>query len=135
MGPLEMFFSAQSVLCAVIVVMVMKLVTTILTGTMGKESSGRPKYRRNKWVTKLFLPLVTVGLGAAYGWLVPFRPEVLAEFFTEHPEVEGWHTLADMSWGAACGQFSQTLYDRVKGMAQVVRRNGRDDSPDPVKKK
>lgn len=110
-GPLELFYSVQSVLCALAVVGLMKLVTTIIDLTYGKEQR-----KTNKWLSRLILPAGAVVLGMLYGAFVPFRPAFLEEHVAEHVESFWLAALAFGSWGAACGQFAQTLHDRAKDL-------------------
>ena len=107
-NPLELLYSWQALLCAAACVGVTKLVKTILNITMGEE-----KRKSNKWVSKVALPVTPIVVGAVYSMAVPLRPEVLSEYVSA--QVSGaWVWLGYAGWGAACGQFSNFGYDRLR---------------------
>ncbi len=107
MGPLEMMYGWQALLCATACVGVTKLVKTILDLTMGAE-----KRKANKWLNKVVMPLTPILVGAIYAALVPLRPEILHGYVEEH--VTGaWTYLAYAGWGAACGQFATMLHQKL----------------------
>lgn len=115
-GPLELLYSGPSLLCSVAVVGVVRLVTAIIDVRIGVE-----RRKANRILSKVVLPAVTVVLGGLYACLVPFRPDVLTVYVIEHaPNL--WGYLAFFSWGGACGQFAQTLYDRVTDLAPKKKR-------------
>lgn len=109
LGPLEILFSWPSVIAAAAVVGIMATLTTV--GSLTIPAS----FRQTKWYRKVILPVVTVLVGALYALVVPLRPEVLLEYAAEHLS-GAWVYLGYMGWGAACGQFSQTIYDRLKDL-------------------
>lgn len=108
MGPLEMMYGWQALLCAVACVGVTQAVKTILDLTMGKE-----KRQANRWLCYVVLPMTPILVGALYGGLVPLRPEVLHEYVAEHAP-GAWSYVAFAAWGAACGQFSTMLHQKLK---------------------
>jgi hypothetical protein len=118
MGPLDILYCWQSLLCAVAVIGVMKAVTAAIDLAIGKD-----RRRANRWLSYFVLPMATVLLGFVYGAVVPLRPDALSSYLAEH-EIEGWRAMLSAGmWGAACGQFAQTLYDRAKDL--VRSRTGR----------
>ncbi len=113
-NPLELLYSWQALLCAVAVVGLMKLITTIIDLTYGKA-----KRKGNKWLSALVLPVSTVLVGALWAMLVPLRPEVLIAFVTAHVDDGFFAVLSFGAWGGACGQFAQTLYDRANDLLRA----------------
>lgn len=107
LGPLELMYSWQALLCASACVGVTKIPTTAIDIAMGKE-----KRKANKWLTHFVFPMIPVLVGILYVCLVPLRPEPLTEFVDEHVHGFGWQLVAYGAYGAACGQFSQTIYDK-----------------------
>ncbi len=107
LGPLEMMFSWQALLCASACVGLTKVPTTIVDVAMGKD-----KRKSNKWLSKVVFPMLPVVFGIVYASAVPLRPEVLIEYVNEHT-TGFWQYIAYAGWGGACGQFSTTLYDKL----------------------
>ena len=118
MGPLEMMYGWQALLCATAAVGVTSLVKTLLNLTMGVE-----KRKTNKWVSQLVLPTTPILVGAIYAMVIPLRPEVLMEYVAEHAN-DGWMYPAFAGWGAACGQFSTMLHQKLKDFLQAARAQG-----------
>ena len=148
MGPLEMLYGWQAVLCAATCVgftqLVKAIVDTIYEAKWRKmEAAAKAKleadakktaYRKNAKVkggtiarkqsvaiTRFLLPMTPILVGFLYANLVPLRPETLAEYVAEHVD-DGWAwgVMAWGAWGAACGQFSNYLYDRLKKTLRAV---------------
>ena len=116
MGPFEMLYGWQAVLCAIVAVGVTALVKTVLDLTMGKDER-----KANRWVTCLVLPLTPILTGAIYAMLVPFLPEVITTWFADN-DVAAWQQLlGKAAWGGACGQFANYLYDRLKKTMGALR--------------
>lgn len=111
MGPLEMLYSWQSVLCAVTVVGVLRGITSILDVRYGAEA-----WRKNRYLSIIVLPMLTILVGAIYAAIVPLRPDPLDHYVTMKVSSMWAQSLCFMAWGAACGQFSTTLYDRAKDL-------------------
>lgn len=112
MGPLELMYSWQALLCAVACVSVTKAIKTVLDLSMGPE-----KRRANKWVSKLALPIAPVVIGLVYAMVVPLRPETLIEYAEAHLS-GAWTHLGYAGWGAACGQFSTMLHQKAMDFIQ-----------------
>lgn len=107
LGPLAMMFSWQAVLCAVACTGITKIPTSVIDYVMGPDQR-----RASFWVSSIAYPLIPIVVGMLYAVLVPLRPDVLTEYVAR--EVEGgWQYVAWAAWGGACGQFAQTIYDRV----------------------
>lgn len=115
MGPLELMYGWQALLCACACVGVTQLVKTILNLTMGVE-----KRKANKWISQLVLPILPVLVGAGYALLVPLRPEALLEFTALHAQ-DGLAYVGFAGWGAACGQFSTMLHQKLKDFLKASR--------------
>jgi len=112
MGPLEMMYGWQALLCATACVGVTKLVKTILDLVVGAK-----KRKANRWLSKLVMPLTPIIIGAAYAALVPLRPEVLHEYVAAHAQGV-WEYFAFAGWGAACGQFATMLHSKLLDFTQ-----------------
>lgn len=109
MGPLELMYGWQAVLCAVACVGVTKLVKTVIDLSMGEE-----KRKGSKWINKVVLPVTPVMIGLVYAMLVPLRPEALIEYVGVNVEGRILQTVAYGAWGAACGQFSTMIHGKLK---------------------
>lgn len=144
MGPLEMLYSWQALLCAAACVGVTQLVKAIIdtiyerkwakmdeaakkkaeeihAKAMKPKKGGTLARKQSFVVTRFVLPITPILVGFIYANVVPFRPEVLIEFVSEH--VDGgwvWTAMGWGAWGAACGQFSTFLYDRLKKTLESV---------------
>jgi hypothetical protein len=108
-GPLEMMYSWQALLCACAVVGLTKLVTAAVDVQLGIE-----RRKSNRWLSIVILPSVTVVFGLFYAMLIPLRPETLDSYVSAKVESHAIQLLCYGAWGAACGQFATTLYDRVR---------------------
>lgn len=114
MGPLELLYGWQALLCASACIGLTKLIKAIIDLSLSKE-----KRRANPWLNALVLPMVPVVLGAIYAVAIPLRPEVLLAY-TKSQELEGFLLyLAYAGWGAACGQFATTLHGKLKDFLQA----------------
>jgi hypothetical protein len=104
-----MFIGWQALVIAAIASPVAQLVKKILDVTMTKE-----RRKGNKWISKVALPMVPIVIGAVAAAFIPVRPEALIEYVGEHAK-DGWQQLlAYGAWGAACGQFADYLYSKLK---------------------
>jgi hypothetical protein len=114
MGPLEMMYSWQALICATACVGLTQLTKAVLDVSMGAE-----KRKASRWLGVVVLPALPVVFGVGYAVLVPLRPEVLLGYINQHVQ-EGWawQAAAFGAWGAACGQFATTLFDRLKAALQ-----------------
>jgi hypothetical protein len=119
MGPLEMMYGWQALLCACACVGLTQLLKAVLDTSLGVE-----RRKANKWLTNVVLPATAVVVGMLYGAFVPLWPEVLLDYVRTHVEGDVLGMLAKGSWGAACGQFATTLHDRIKGLLQPADGRG-----------
>ena len=128
MGPLEVFYCWQSLLCACAIVGIMKAIVALIDLRIGKEAR-----QANKALSYFALPMLTVIIGFLFAVIVPMHPETL-ETYVEH------HVASDMqraylvygAWGAACGQFAQTLYDRASDLMKSKTGRGLPGASDDV---
>lgn len=116
MGPLEMMYSWQALLCATACVGLTKMVKTAIDLKMGKE-----KRKESRWLNHFFLPMLPILVGALYAAFVPLRPEVLIEYTAQHVTAPWLAVLAFAAWGAACGQFSTMLHQKLKDFIVAAR--------------
>lgn len=109
MGPLEILYGWEAMLCAIVCSGVTQLVKTIFDITITQ-----PKRRASLWINRVVMPLIPILTGAIYATVVPFLPDVLTAWFVENDVAQWQHIVGKAIWGGACGQFSTFLYDRVK---------------------
>lgn len=109
LGPLSLMYSWQALLCATACVGITRMVKTAIDLKMGKE-----KRKEKRWLNHFVLPMVPIMIGLLYGALVPLRPEVLIEYTAQHITSPWLTALAGGAWGAACGQFSTMLHQKLK---------------------
>lgn len=133
MSPLDLLYSWQALMVAIVATGITQLLKTILDVTLGKaapESTpgikemakvGMDKRKSNVVVNRFVLPMAPILVGFIYAMLVPIRPEALIEYVTAHvPEV--WQQyLVFGSWGAACGQFADYGFSKVKSALGDLR--------------
>lgn len=103
----------------VVIYMFTQLVKTIIDVSMGKvEVDGKKVLKRKAdtekyaWLNRIVLPAIPPVAGILLGALIPFRPEPLIEFVTEHT-TGFWQTVAYASYGAVVGQYSDYIYTKV----------------------
>lgn len=121
MGPIEIIYCWQALLCAAAAWGVTQLAKTALDTVYEKKHGTSNARRRSLIVTRVVLPVIPVMAGLAYGVLVPLRPTVLDEYVAEHVSGSTMALVAYGAWGAACGQFSTFLYDRLKKLITQAR--------------
>jgi len=105
LGPLEILYSWQSVLLAI-------MITTLTHGVkalIDVKFGGTAARRRSKSMGKLVLPAIPLVLGAVLGILIPLRPDVLMAYIAQH-NVNSWAIGA--CYGIAVGQFADYIYQR-----------------------
>lgn len=146
MGPIEVLYCWQSILCALTAGGATQLVKTVVDIWWGhvapaatptvkdKLNTGRDLRQRTIVVNRLVLPMVPVLVGSIYAIVVPARPDTLTAYVAAH--VAGWTGyLIYAAWGAACGQFSDYIVSKVKDLvaARVHQMgNGGGGAPPPA---
>jgi hypothetical protein len=143
MGPIEIIFCWQAVLCALVASVVAQAAKTLIDiraeaavrrlpvavqdRLRRSVQPGRPmrlgKLRRkqSRLMTQVVVPGLAIVAGMAFAVLVPFVPEQLSGWFDSH-EMAWWQELSGRAaWGAVCGQFANYAYDRVRNL---VRHQG-----------
>ncbi len=108
LGPIEILYNWQSILLAVAVSAAVQGIKHTLNIAFG----GKEKRKEVRWVTEVLLPLMPLFIGALGAILVPLHPDPLTTYIAAHPNVKPW--VAFGAWGAAVGQFSDYLYQRVR---------------------
>jgi hypothetical protein len=109
MGPLEMFIGWQALVVASIASPLTQVVKTVIDLMITKD-----RRQGNRVLSRLVMPALPVVFGALAAALLPIRPEVLIEYAAEHIEAGALQFAVYAAWGAACGQFAGTLFDRVR---------------------
>jgi hypothetical protein len=124
MGPLELLYGWQALLCAFAANGVTQFVKTVLDLVIGKDER-----RSIRWLNRLMLPATPIILGAIYAMLVPWLPEPMTEYLAAH-NIQGVSELIGRAaWGAACGQFAAFLFDRVKETLRATRGSSTPPGP------
>lgn len=90
---------------------------------------GKEQRKRSVIINRLVLPMTPIVVGALFAVLVPARPEVIMEYVTTH-EVGWTKYLIFAAWGAACGQFADYLWSKVKATFDTMR-GGASPAPAP----
>lgn len=151
MNPIEILYSWQAVLVAVAATGITQLVKTVIDIWWGsraikkgsipppppakgegpyRTASPPPKPRavgvdlrkRSVIVNRLILPMTPIVVGALFAILVPARPDVINTYVETH-EVGWTKYLIFAAWGAACGQFADYLWSKVKSTFDTMRAN------------
>lgn len=134
MGPLELLYSWQALLCAVACIGISQFVKTVVDVSIGsRELKSRPstppgdnakaesarivgkEKRKDGWfIDRFVVPMTPIVVGCVYANLVPLLPDPLMSFIGTH-SLEGLGlVLSKAAWGGACGQFSAYIFDRAK---------------------
>lgn len=132
MGPLDVFLGWEAILLATLVYMATQLGKTIVDMAFAERakavasapnaplSLGRERRRQSRVLTRVVLPALPPLLGAALALVLPL-PDSLAAWVGSQ---ELWLALvARGAWGAACGQFADYLYSKLKAL--VLHERGR----------
>ena len=144
MGPIEVLYCWQSLLCALTAGGATQLVKTVIDIWWGhvapaatptvkdKMNTGRDLRQNTVIVNRLVLPMVPVLVGAIYSIVVPARPDTLTAYVAAH--VAGWTGyLIYAAWGAACGQFSDYVVSKAKDLIVArVQQIGRNTAAPPA---
>lgn len=126
MGPLELIYSWQALLLALMVCGITHTTKTLLDYFLGKEAR-----KENVFVTRILLPSVAVVSGIVLAIVVPLRPEVLLNYADQY-DLNWTRYLVYGSWGGACGQFCDYFYSKVKAfMASRSEGSGPNDMGPP----
>jgi len=110
LGPLQILYSWQSVLLAVVITSITHGVKASIDVYMG----GTDLRKQKRWMRKLVLPAIPLSVGAVLGMLVPLKPDVLMEYVATH-HVSPY--LIGATYGIAIGQFADYLYTRFMNKA------------------
>ena len=126
MNPLELLYSWQALLIAIAATGITQLVKTIIDIAWGHKDTeptptmkdakrvGEALRKRNLIINRLVLPMTPIWTGALMAILVPIRPEAVMEYVTSQ-NIEGvGRLLVFAAWGAACGQFADYGFNKVK---------------------
>jgi hypothetical protein len=108
LGPLTLMYSWQALLCASGSAGATRLLKTTLNLTIGREQR-----KATPWLQTLALPVFPVLAGAVYAVVVPLRPEALVSYASAHLD-DGTSWVGFAAWGAACGQFSTMLHQKLR---------------------
>ena len=133
MNPLDLLYSWQAVLVAIAATGVTQLIKTAVDVVWGHKDAtptptvqdakrvGEQRRKRSLIINRLVLPMAPIWTGALMAALIPVRPEAIVEDVTAQ-HIEGFsRTLVFSAWGAACGQFADYGFSKVKAALQGPR--------------
>lgn len=125
--PLELMYSWQALLLALSISGTMQFIKTLLDIQMGK-----PKREAHVWLNRIWLPALTILLGACYANFIPLRPSILTEYIKLQDETwTEWNTAVMYAvWGGSVGQFADYAYTKFKKILEAgleARGARRDD--------
>lgn len=128
-NPVEILYSWQAVLVALMTAGLTQLIKTLLDiygGLKAAEETptvrdmakvGKEVRKRNLLLNRVILPAIPLVIGALIGAFVPLRPEVIIEYVEAH--VQGlWQGIVYGAWGAACGLFADYLVTKIRDLYQ-----------------
>lgn len=149
MNPIEILYSWQALLVAIMASGLTQLIKTVYDIAKGrqilkKQSTpppapapaeesvvgyrepvkpriiGKETRKSNIWLNRVVLPSIPIVIGALIGAFIPLRPEVLIEYVQAH--VDGWFTQSFVYsiWGAACGQFADYTFSKAKSLMKAA---------------
>lgn len=126
MGPLELLYCWQALIIAIAATGFTQLLKTVIDVTWGhvnaaptptmkaKKTVGADLRRSNKVLNRILLPMMPILFGFLMAVVVPVRPDLLLSYVSEH-HIEGFGRLLLFgAWGAACGQFADYGFSKVK---------------------
>jgi branched-subunit amino acid transport protein AzlD len=103
----DIIFSWQALLLAVICVVVMMAVKRLLDYVWKNR-------KKNRFMTRIGMPLIHGVVGFLGGVLVPFRPETVIAYVVEH-NTGHWVWIAYGFWGLIVGGLAgDVLYTKFK---------------------
>jgi len=128
MNPVEILYCWQAILVACAAVALTALTKAIIDVRRGygaqvtdtiKDAATVGKLLRKAedsvWLNRVVLPGLVVFYGMLIAVTVPARPDVLVEY-VEARNI-GWSSyLLYASWGAACGQFADYIFSKIKAL-------------------
>jgi hypothetical protein len=135
MNPLELLYSWQALLIAIAATGITQLVKTVIDIAWGRKDVESPSTvkdakrageilrKRNLIINRLVLPMTPIWTGALMAVLVPIRPEAIITYITEQNIEGAGRLLVFAAWGAACGQFADYGFNKVKAVLQGTSRS------------
>lgn len=132
MDPLSIIYSWQALLVAITASGLTEFVKRAINLLHGlKDDDGDLTFwercaneaRRDSLViNQLVLPSCPVVFGALVAVALPMHPEVMTAYVKAH-HLATWQALSGYAaWGAACGQFSDYIFTKVKALASAVKK-------------
>lgn len=134
MNPLELLYSWQALLIAIAATGITQLVKTVIDIAWGRKDveslstvkdakrAGEALRKRNLIINRLVLPMTPIWTGALMAVLVPIRPEAIITYITEQNIEGAGRLLVFAAWGAACGQFADYGFNKVKSVLRGSAR-------------
>jgi hypothetical protein len=126
MNPLELLYSWQALLIAIAATGITQLVKTVIDVAWGHKDAeptptmkdakrvGEALRKRNLIINRLVLPMTPIWTGALMAVLIPIRPEAIITYIAEQHIEGAGRLLVFAAWGAACGQFADYGFNKVK---------------------
>lgn len=125
MGPIEVLYCWQSLLCALAASGLTQLVKTIIDVWWGhasevptptlkdKQEVGKFLRQRTLILNRIVLPTMPILFGVLYACIVPARPDALVAYIAAHSlGLSAYWIFA--AWGGACGQFADYVMAKAK---------------------
>lgn len=125
-NPLDLVYSWQALLVAVVANALTQLVKTLIDIYRGHAAEsptptvkdmvrvGAGLRRSSLIINRVVVPGLSLVFGALTAMIIPVRPEALIAYCAAQ-SVSTTGSLAIFgAWGAACGQFASYTFDRVK---------------------
>jgi len=132
MNPLDILYCWQAVLVACAATGMTQLIKVSLDVLLGHvdpaptptlkdmTAVGKDVRKSNLFLNRVVFPTLPIVFGMACAAIIPARPDTITTFVTTKAIV-GWQaTLIYASWGAACGQFSDYIFSKVKGVMEAM---------------
>lgn len=128
MGPLDLVYSWQTVVIAVLVYMTTQLIKVALDMWLSKSYGslkvktrlGKEMRQEKPILNRLVMPAIPVWVGVFLACVLPIRPDAIIDYTVAH--TTGFNTyLVYSGWGAVVGQFSGWIYTHVYDFVNQVR--------------
>lgn len=134
MDPLSIVYSWQALLIALTasaLTQFVKRCVDILIGIQDNndgtlsllERAGAELRKDSVVIQGIVMPALPLLFGAVAAIILPVRPEVLMEYAAKYVHDQNQVYLIYAAWGAACGQFCDYVFTKVKTLASLHKEN------------
>ena len=141
MNPIEILYSWQAVLVACAATGLTQLVKVIIDVRRGHADPtptptvrdmakvGKDLREGDEILNRIVLPSLPILFGVLTAVIVPARPDPITSYVTDHHVAGIGAYLIFAAWGAACGQFADYIFVKVKGVMSALAGGARTSSP------